>query len=74
MEGQPSPGTENEISKKIIIKGRTLSPGGCAKSLFSKEEIDALSAPVKPGEILEEVEEAHATIPKMGSPAFRAIS
>ena len=60
---------ENEISKKIIIKGSDSShlEDVRVKSLFSKEEIDALSAPVKPGEILEvEVEEAHATIPKDG--------
>ncbi|MGB4503378.1 MAG: Rne/Rng family ribonuclease [Syntrophaceticus sp.] len=60
---------ENEIGKKIIIKGSDAShlEEVQVKALYSKEEIDALSAPVKPGEILEvEVEEAHTSTPENG--------
>jgi ribonuclease G len=60
---------ENEIGKKIIIKGSDAShlEEVQATAINSKEEIAALSAPVKPGEILDvDVEEAHATNPKDG--------
>ncbi len=60
---------EAEIGKKIIIKGSDSShmEGVQVKILYSKEEITALSAPVKPGEILNvEVEEMHAANPKDG--------
>ena len=55
---------EEEIGKKIIIKGSDAShlEDVQVRSLYSKEEILALSAPVRQGEILDvEVEEAHAT-------------
>jgi ribonuclease G len=60
---------EDEIGKKIVIKGSDSShlEEVQVKALHSREEIAALSAPVKTGEILEvEVEEAHATNPKDG--------
>lgn len=60
---------EKEIGKKIIIKGsdNTHQEDVKVRSLYSKDEIDALSAPVKVGEILDvEVEETHATNPKDG--------
>ena len=60
---------EDEIGKKIVIKGSDSShlEEVQVKALHSREEIAALSAPVKAGEILEvEVEEAHATNPKDG--------
>lgn len=60
---------EDEIGKKIVIKGSDSShlEDVQVKALHSREEIAALSAPVKTGEILEvEVEEAHATNPKDG--------
>jgi ribonuclease G len=60
---------EDEIGKKIVIKGSDSShlEDVQVKALHSREEITALSAPVKTGEILEvEVEEAHATNPKDG--------
>jgi ribonuclease G len=60
---------EDEIGKKIVIKGSDSShlEDVQVKALHSREEIAALSAPVKAGEILEvEVEEAHATNPKDG--------
>ena len=55
---------EEEIGKKIIIKGSDAShlEDVQVRSLYSKEEILALSAPVRQGEILDvEVEDAHAT-------------
>jgi ribonuclease G len=60
---------ENEIGKKIIIKGSDAShlEEVQATAINSKEEIAALSAPVKPGDVLDvDVEEAHATNPKDG--------
>ncbi len=55
---------EEEIGKKIIIKGSDSAhlEDVQVRSLYSKEELLALSAPVRQGEILDvEVEEAHAT-------------
>ncbi len=55
---------EEEIGKKIIIKGSDSShlEDVQVRALYSKEEILALSAPVRPGEILDvEVEDVHAT-------------
>jgi ribonuclease G len=60
---------EKEIGKKIIIKGsdNTHQEDVQVRALYSKDEIDALSAPVKVGEILDvEVEEIHATNPNDG--------
>lgn len=55
---------EEEIGKKIIIKGSDAShlEDVQVRSLYSREEIIFLSAPVRPGEILDvDVEDAHAT-------------
>lgn len=60
---------EKEIGKKIIIKGsdNNHQEDVQVRALYDKDEIDALSAPVKVGEILEvEVEEIHATNPRDG--------
>lgn len=60
---------EKEIGKQIVIKGTDSShlEEVRVKGLSSKEEIEMLAAPVKPGEILEvEIEDTHATNPKDG--------
>jgi len=60
---------EKEIGKRIIIKGRDSVhlEEVRVKGLASKEEMEMLAAPVKPGEVLEvEIEDAHATNPKDG--------
>lgn len=60
---------EREIGKQVIVKGNEGShvEESIIKGLHNQEEIDALYAPVKPGQYIEiKVEELHATNARNG--------